>query len=795
MEQERSDATIFITHAPADDAWVEGALRPALERAGVVVLSPADFEPGRPWLDAAEAAITRSRLTVLVLSPAYRAGRVQEVVDLIAQSHNVAEGRWPVVPLIRRPTPLPPRLAMLVPLDATTPTHAAEAIERLVDMVGGTAPLGPGPPIPCPYPGMVPFQEADRARFYGRDAEIADALTRLRADPFLTVIGPSGSGKSSLVLAGIIPALRESSLFGEGDWQVRVVRPGTAAFAALDEIVAGSGRRLLVVDQFEESFALPRTDAATLRETLARLIREREVMLILTVRADYFDDLMSERTLWNAISSHRLELPPLSRDGLRDAIVRPAAQVGVHLDDALVERLLGDAGDEPGILPMLQETLVRLWDALDERYLGIEAYDAMVAGRSGRSGLDIAMEHHAERAITDLESADREVARRLFLRLITFGEGRPHTRRRERLDALLSTARDPDRARHVVDHLTARRLLVQDADDDGTEWVDLAHEALIRGWPRLAEWIHRDLARELQRRRYERWVAEWKSNVRGLLDPPSLRGLETWLDDAEPGEDLSAYRELAEESRRRNERERWWSRTRRVALLALPVLAIGLFVWVADAFESSQDERARQAVIAGNPLLGHESWPFLIEQYEVRNSHYCDCVRHDGCDEIVYREDGVSVCDAEPNDPVVEVTFVQARTYCRWIDRRLPAQGEWQLAARGVDGNPYPTGQTRPDPVDINADAAGEAGVCPREALVPVDGIPNDVTPITGIVGMSGNVSEWVAGPDGEAAGRLGSDFCSSVDAAHTDRDPGSADATTFVGFRCAADRPLDLVK
>src|SRR5262249_4619859 len=151
-----------------------------------------------------------------VLSPAYLADSFSAFADLLAQSYGLELATWPVIPLLLYPTDLPPRLAMLTPLDATDSADWPRIIDRLCAELQRPVP-GPAPRPPCPYPGMVPFGEADSSRFFGRDKEVQELLERLRLHPFLTVIGPSGSGKSSLVFAGLVPALRHSGLFGPGD--------------------------------------------------------------------------------------------------------------------------------------------------------------------------------------------------------------------------------------------------------------------------------------------------------------------------------------------------------------------------------------------------------------------------------------------------------------------------------------------------------------------------------------------------------------------------------------------------
>ena len=369
---------LFISYADADHAWVEGYLVDALTQAGVRCHSEAAFALGVPRLLEFERAIQQSQRTLLVLTSAYLAEGFSRFTDLLAQSYGLETATWPVIPLILHPVELPPRLAMLTALDGTDPDEWPAVVERICAELQRPGP-GPAPRPPCPYPGMVPFSEADSDRFFGRDGEVQELLERLRLHPFVTVIGPSGSGKSSLVFAGLVPALRKSGLFGPGGWLVRTLRPGEAPLAALRAALDGdpahptqavsdllsthpdARRLLLVVDQFEELFTLARADAELFQQALPGLAETPNCYVVLTVRADFYPDLMGG-ALWREIQAHRAEVLPLDEDELRQAIVRPAEDVGVFVETALVERVVADAGREPGVLPLVQETLVLLWE-------------------------------------------------------------------------------------------------------------------------------------------------------------------------------------------------------------------------------------------------------------------------------------------------------------------------------------------------------------------------------------------------------------------------------------------------
>ncbi|HRW06289.1 MAG TPA: CHAT domain-containing protein [Caldilineaceae bacterium] len=310
----------------------------------------------------------------------------------------------------------------------------------------------------CPYPGMRPFTTEQADKFFGRDQEIDDAVHRLAQHPFLAVVGPSGSGKSSLIYAGIIPALQRSGRFGDGTWTIKTMRPSDsrtadgkaaplAALATLLDVTGTSevsvtleNKTLLFIDQFEELFTLAAAnEAERFIKTLHELIGTPKLTILLTVRADFYPDLMTTGALWEAIKVNRLELTPLGDDELWHAIVQPAAKVGVTVEDALAVALIADAAGESGALPLVQETLVLLWEKVERQLLKLDAYRQMAD--SGRSGLQVAIDRWADNVYNNkLPPAAQPITRRIFLRLIQFGQGRADTRRQQTVESCAQAA-------------------------------------------------------------------------------------------------------------------------------------------------------------------------------------------------------------------------------------------------------------------------------------------------------------------------------------------------------------------
>ena len=284
--------------------------------------------------------------------------------------------------------------------------------------------------IPCPYPGMVPFRAEDARFFYGREDEIKQMLQHLRHQRYLWVIGPSGSGKSSLVNAGLLPRLAKSALFPPGFWLVRSMRPGSRPTQELTLALGGdlsrpgeavarmlggnspAQRLLVVIDQFEELFAqAERSEQARFIAALKGLRAVENCALLIAMRADFYPDLMNS-DLWPIEASQRLEIAPLRGPALRLAIERPATDAGVYLEAGLIERILADAADEPGVLPLVQETMVLLWEKMQRRLLTLSAYGRL--GGEGRSGLAVAMVGKAKATLSDLTKEQQSRSRGVF---------------------------------------------------------------------------------------------------------------------------------------------------------------------------------------------------------------------------------------------------------------------------------------------------------------------------------------------------------------------------------------------
>lgn len=546
-DQTNCEYDLFVSHAKPEQTWVHGYLLPALGLPAGRLITPDGLRPGAPKVAEFERAIASSKYTVLVFSPAYLADEWANFGEQLASYASVASQRDRLVPLSLKPCPLPLHIDFRVRLDCTEEANWEREIARIRSLLSSPEPVKQ--PVLCPYPGMLPFSRENAEYFYGRDDEIKGIIHHLRHQSFLAVIGASGAGKSSLVNAGLLRELPKSSFFPEGYWFVRQVRPGAQPMRALAQVMGGrlagpsesvdalvvanppARRLLLIIDQFEEVF----TQAGSEEQhrfiaAVQELRKAASAAVVIAMRAAFYQDLMNS-DLWPVAPSERLELVTLRSEALREAIQKPASHVGVYLEPELLERLQSDAANEPGVLPLMQEAMVLLWDRIGRRLLTLKAYEEL--GRDGRNGLAVAIATKADATLVQLAPSQQAIARRVFLRLVQFGVGREDTRRQQLRSALRSLGDDPSDFNHVVDHLINNRLLISSGEQKGdNEKIDLAHEALIAGWPTLQGWLSERRTGEQVRRRLEEKSEEWvrlgKSDG-GLLDAVELAEADRWL--------------------------------------------------------------------------------------------------------------------------------------------------------------------------------------------------------------------------------------------------------------------------
>jgi ABC-type sugar transport system substrate-binding protein/DNA-binding CsgD family transcriptional regulator len=415
-----------------------------------------------------------------------------------------------------------------------------------------------------PYKGLHAFQEADAADFFGREALVRRLIERLNEQSqfarFLAVIGPSGSGKSSVVNAGLIPALRRGALHGSENWliveilpsahpleelEVALLRlatnPPLSLLAQLREDERGLLRAVrrtlpgdnsvlvLVIDQFEEVFTL--VDNPNERQQFLDLLyaaatdARSPLRIVITLRADFYDRPLLYTGFGELMHQRAEVVLPLTAEELEQAISRPAAQVGVMVEPGLVTTMAAEVNQQPGALPLLQYALTELFDYCQGNTLTLEAYHA-IGGTLG------ALARRADALYDKLNDTGQEAARQIFLRLVTLGEGVEDTRRRVEQAELRSVGDYPGTIEEIVQTFAAYRLLTLDYDPaTHSPTVELAHEAIIREWQRLRVWLDESRADVRMQRLLAAATNEWHSagsDSGFLLTGSRLAQFEDW---------------------------------------------------------------------------------------------------------------------------------------------------------------------------------------------------------------------------------------------------------------------------
>ena len=484
--------------------------------------------------------------------------------------------------------------------------------------------MDPEAPPVCPFRGLVPFDSAHAEYFFGRERLVAGLVARLVGSTSLAVVGPSGSGKSSVVRAGLLPALADGVLPGSAGWRQVLMRPGAHPLQelgrALARLAPGAPERngddplattlaslapgeraVLAVDQLEELFTACRDDRerVAFAEALAVAATDpdQRLVVVLAIRADFYGGFAEYQDLSTQVSDNQVLVGPMTREELRRAIELPARRAGLRVEPQLVSRLVGDVADEPGGLPLLSTTLLELWEQRDGRTLRLAAYEA-----SG--GVSGAVARLAERAYHRLTDPQRERARAILLRLAD-AEETALVRRRVPLQEL-EVERDRQAAGALA-VLTESRLVTV---DQGT--AEVAHEALLREWPRLRGWLEEDAEGRRLHQHLIHAAAEWQESGRApaeLYRGARLSSALEWAAEHDP--DLNELeRGFLDAGRAASEREAERQRraNRRLTALLAGVGALLAVAVVAGVIAISERQGAREAAtIADAERLGAEA--------------------------------------------------------------------------------------------------------------------------------------------------------------------------------------------
>ncbi|MEG4797561.1 CHAT domain-containing protein, partial [Microcoleus sp. LAD1_D1] len=392
---------------------------------------------------------------------------------------------------------------------------------------------------PNPYQGLSAFSEEDANFFFGQENFVNKLVEVTQTQPLVAVVGPSGSGKSSVVYAGLIPKLRK-----EGHWLIESFRPGKEPFLplasalvrqlepeagetqklreavglagdlqngriTLQQVVSrildrNPGKRLLLVaDQFEELYTLCQVKEEQERfvNELLTAITQQNITLVLTLRADFYGYVLSYRPFRDALQEFTPQLlSSMKREELQQAIELPAQKLAVQLEAQLTQRILDDVGEEPGNLPLLEFALTRLWEKQINRELTHQAYEEI-------GGVKKAIANHAEQIYQKLSETEKKQAQRIFVQLVRPGEGTEDTRR------IATRAEVGEDNWNLVSYLAGYRArLVVTGRQEPQDTVEVVHEALIREWGTLREWINANRDFRTWQERLKVALREWKNN-------------------------------------------------------------------------------------------------------------------------------------------------------------------------------------------------------------------------------------------------------------------------------------------
>jgi WD40 repeat protein/KaiC/GvpD/RAD55 family RecA-like ATPase len=621
---------VFVSYHWRDHPAVE-ALARALREAGIrVFLDRWYLNPGRPWPQGLEAALGSCGAVVVCLGPGEMGPWQQREVNLALerQSKDMA---FPVIPvLLPGAEPVLGFLGQNTWVDLRERSNNPVSISILAAAIRGSSPgldaqayFETTAGAICPYRGLLFFREEDAPFFFGREQAVKQLIGVTGRSNFVAVVGASGCGKSSVVRAGLLPTLRRSP---ETVWEIATVIPGDRPLRALAAVLSpllepdmteadrlieinklargfetaeielrdvvervlekqpGTGRLLIVADQWEELYTLT-SDETVRRRFIDELLdasASTPLTVVLTLRGDFVGHALAYRPLSDRLQGAQVNLGPMSRNELAVAIEEPAEKINLEFEPGLAERILDDAGQEPGNLPLLEFVLKQLWNSRCRGQLLHAAYEEI-------GGLQGAVASKADEIYANLTPPERHAVRRIFLQLATPAEQGGYTRRRANF-----TMVSPGLP--VLKRLTDARLLVTSpasGDDEGS--VELSHEALIHNWDRFGVWLDEDREFLLWRRRFTQLVDVWRAAGQAedrLLAGALLVEAEKWLNAR--ADDISGHeRDFITASATYHKREQ--AKLRRGRLAFVTVIAALALAALLFAINSEREKRRANA--------------------------------------------------------------------------------------------------------------------------------------------------------------------------------------------------------
>lgn len=743
---------VFLSYHWRDHALVEALAHRLREQNLTVFLDRWYLTPGQSWPKALETTLVNCRAVAICLGQG-EMGPWQQREHYLALERQVAAERqgqaFPVIPVLL-PGAEPPLgfLSQQTWVDFRARVEDPVLLHTLVNAIHGKP---PGPDAQetvrgmlstiCPYRGLLYFREEDAPFFFGREAAIAQLTSAVQQHHLVAVVGASGSGKSSVVRAGLVPELRKSR---DQVWEVvplvptdrpvhalaavlmpflepdmtetdRLIEINKLAEALLsrtiklrevvDRVLAkqpGTDRLLLIADQWEELFTLCKDDAARrcFIDNILEATAATKLSAVLTLRGDFFGRAITDyRPLSDRVQGAQVNLGPMKREELRQAIEEPAKKVGLTVEAGLVDLILEQVGDEPGHLPLVEFVLRRLWEDRQGGQLHHAAYKAM-------GELQGAIAQKAESLFSKLNNADQRKVQQIFLRLVRPGEGEADTRRRATLGEV--GAEEHRLTKQLADE---RLLVTSQRAGSGEETIEVSHEALIRHWARLKGWVDADrrfLAWQQRLRTVVDQYEEHHKNPDVLLRGFPLTEALEWLKH-KPDSFSARERQFVVASKAHVLRRRWLAAAIGGLLLVIvggPLAWLerhGVTVKYATSIVMvrlhlvSVTEPEMVSVSGGSyqqgdirhlgskdeqPVRAVTVKAFAIGKYEVTFQEYDRYVELTGSRSPSDQDWG------RGKRPVINVSWDDAVAYAKWLSQatgkhyRLPSESEWEYAAR-----------------------------------------------------------------------------------------------------------------
>ena len=529
---------VFLSHNSNDKRFVEQLAKRLRQETNLEpFLDKWHLIPGEPWQEALEDALQQSKTVAVFVGPhdisPWHNEELRVALDTRARTEE-----FRVIPVLLPDATMPERgklpsfLSRLTWVDFRAGMDDEEAFRRLICGIRGEMPGEGAEDIQLtsdepPYKGLEKFQPEDAPWFFGRASETQQLVECVRKDDFLAVLGASGSGKSSVVLAGLVPAIEKGEISGSQDWPVVICTPTENPLdalalklaphipdigpAALTKDFEASERGLylnlrhalqdaptdrrfvLVIDQFEEAFTLCKDD--TTRQQFfdnllyASGVGQDTLKIILTMRADFMGKCAAYSELADRLASYQFIVTPMLESQLVEAIELPAKHSGLVLEPGLTEHILADVSNEPGCLPLLEHALFELWRRREGNQLTYQAYRDI-------DGVTGALALTADRAYDAFEPDEQKHIERIFLALVQPGEGTEDTSRPANFTDFAGGVEEKETLWELSQVLANHRLITTNQEAD-TAILQIAHEALLQNWPRLQTWIEEVALRRL----------------------------------------------------------------------------------------------------------------------------------------------------------------------------------------------------------------------------------------------------------------------------------------------------------